>query len=138
MRINLEKTATLPGFTYTDPSNIEHTAYAGQVDEIYTPTGLNYLKTEEVADNIKGYAHLLSPGGKLIIGGVDVYLLAKEVSARNLTEKEINTLLFYDPKFTSLHSLQIIKTIIQSLGMKINHIYIDKDEVRFTIEAEKI
>lgn len=128
---------TMPNYNITDINTIEQAAYPAQVTEIYGPTVLNYIPITEVSMFLNKCKKLLSNGGRLIIGGVDAYLLSKQVSARVLTEKQYNELLFNDPKFKAVHSLQAVKALIQSLGFRVDLIHLEEDEVRFSLEVIK-
>lgn len=141
MRIYLthgaEQNDVMPNYEYVDYTHIEGAAYPAQVDEIYGPIILNYIPLLEVMGFVAKVRKLLRVGGQLVIGGIDCYLLSKATLDRNITEKEYNNLLFVDPKFKAIHSLQAIKGVLQSSGFSIDEIYLEEDEVRFCIKASK-
>jgi hypothetical protein len=132
-----EQNDTMPGYEYVDYKHIKGAAYPAQVDEIYGPTILNHIKLLEATDFLNTCKSLLCVGGKIIVGGVDCYLLSKATLDRSLTEKQYNDLLFSDPRFLAVHSLQAVKVLMQSLGLNIEEIYIEDDEARFSIKATK-
>ena len=127
----------MPEYEYVDINHIEGAAYPAQVDEIYGPIILNYVPLLEVVSFLTKAKKLLRVGGKLVVGGIDCYLLSKATLSRSITEKEYNDLLFVDPKFKAVHSLQGVKNTIQSLGFSVDEIYLEEDEARFSIKATK-
>ena len=132
-----EQNDTMPGYEYVDYRHIKNAAYPSQVDEIYGPTVLNYIKLLDATDFLNTCKTLLCNDGKIIVGGIDCYLLSKATLDRSLTEKQYNDLVFTDPKFLAVHSLQAVKSLMQSLGFNIEEIYIEDDEARFSIKASK-
>lgn len=133
-----EQNDLMPEYEYCNYAHTDGAAYPSQVDEIYGPIVLNYIPLLDVMVYVDKYKKLLKSGGELIIGGVDCYILSKLTLARDLTEKQLNELLFSDPKFKALHSLQAVKALLQSRGFSINEINIEENEARFTIKAIKV
>ena len=128
----------MPNYEYVDYKHIKNAAYPSQVDEIYGPTILNYIELLKASEFLTICKSLLCIGGTIIVGGIDCYLLSRATLDRNLTEKQYNELLFSDPKFSAVHSLQAVKALIQSLGFSVEEIYIEDDEARFSIKASKV
>lgn len=128
----------MPDYEYCNFAHTDGAAYSSQVDEIYGPTILNYMPLLEVSTYVEKYKKLLRKGGELIIGGVDCYILSKLTLSRDLTEKQYNELLFSDPKFKAVHSLQAVKALLQSKEFSINEINIEENEARFCIKAVKV
>jgi len=118
-------TNPMPGYEQIELSQLSSCAYPSQVDEIYAPTVLNYISIEKVGEFVKSAHKLLSHNGKLIIGGIDCYLLAQQITKRNLTEKQMNDLLFKDPKFKAVHSLQAVKALLQVDQFTVHAVYIE-------------
>lgn len=133
-----EQNDIMPNYEYVDYNYIENAAYPSQVDEVYGPIILNYIPLLEVVGFVEKAKKILRVGGQLIIGGIDCYLLSKATLSRDITEKDYNNLLFVDPKFKAIHSLQAVKGVLQSSGFSINEIYLEEDEVRFSIKATKV
>lgn len=128
----------MPEYEYCNYAHTDGVAYPSQADEIYGPTVLNYIPLLEVMVYVDKYKKILRSGGELIIGGIDCYILSKLTLSRDLTEKQYNELLFSDPKFKAVHSLQAVKALLQSRGFSINEINIEENEARFTIKATKV
>lgn len=137
MKIQINDEEQMPNYTKGELDTLSSLAYPSQVTEIYAPTALNYVSVKDVHTKMMEIAKLMRAGGKLIIGGVDCYLLSDLLKKRALSEKEFNDLLFGDEKFKATHSLQGIKFVVQRCGFKIEEINVENDEARFTIEAYK-
>ena len=121
-----------------DYSKLDKYCYVGQCDEIYAPAFLDYLEYEKIPNVIASWVSLLRMGGKLIVGGLDSYIVTKLYISRNIDQNKINDL-FFGKEFLvkSLNSIQDIKELLIGLNMSIYTIDVDVPESRFVIEAHK-
>lgn len=138
MYIQIDDELQRPGYTKIDlTTKLDSIAYPSQVVEIYCPCILNYVALDEISKYLKQFHYYLRSGGKLIIGGVDCYILSKLCGSRIITEEEYNNLLFSNPAFKCVHSLQKVKSLLQNSGFFIDDISVQEKNARFTIEAIK-
>lgn len=128
----------LPDYEQVGLAAFKTCAYPSQVDEIYAPKILNFITLGNINEFINTVRNLLRTGGVATLGGIDCYILSKLTLRRVLTERDYNNLLFSDPKFKAVHSLEGFKSLVQARGFKVLSIYVQDDEARFTIEIEKI
>ncbi len=138
MYIQIDDEQQRPGYTKIDlTTKLDSIAYPSQVVEIYGPCILNYIPLNEFSNYLKHFQYFLKSGGKLVIGGVDCYILSKLCSSRVITEEEYNNLLFSNPVFKCVHSLQNVKSLLQNSGFFTDDISVQEKNARFTIEAIK-
>lgn len=136
------------GYIYASPDNkelkqdfIELSQFATEceVSEIYAPEILDALTSDNITKYITEWISLLKVGGKLIIGGTDIYLLSKMIIHRNIDLKTLNELLFKRSYFIrSFSSIEHIRGFLEAQDLYITNISTDYSASSFTIEAKKI
>ena len=92
--------------------------------EILAPNMLNYLHRTELVNFVSSWTGKLRHGGKIILGGVDGYEIAKKYSRKEINTEEYNTLLYGPAKcawgyYLGAVSLNDITELLESLGLKI-------------------
>lgn len=97
--------------------------------EILAPTILNYLHHTEVGPFLQTWIKKLRHGGKLVIGGVDGFEVAKKYARQEINTIEYNSLLYGPQKtawgyFLGSMALHEVTQILQELGL-----HIEKREV---------
>lgn len=110
--------------------------YESQLVNIYAPSILNQIPQDKISEIIPNMINKLAKNGHITIGGVEAYLLSKQVTKRNINLIELNKLLF-STSFTSLVDIREIVDMIKKLNINILHINIDESECRFTIQGIK-
>ena len=120
--------APMPGYKYLDVDaedfdgnylEIPDCSY-GQAVEIYAPTILDYLPMGEHQKLVEYWSRLLSIGGKIILGGTDLYMICRSAVERTASIDQVNKVLFYKKsQLKSLTSLQSTRRLLESLGLEI-------------------
>lgn len=136
------------GYLHASPMNpnmgdkfleLHNVAHSCQVSEIYAPEILDALSFKDVEQYLRNWVDLLEPNGKILVGGTDVYILAKAALSRNLSIDNINTLLFDKPFFTrSITSIEYIKNLFLRMGLSITDIALDYSVASYIVEAKKL
>lgn len=119
-----------------DLADISDLFYQSQLKDIYAPTILNHIQQDKIGNTVSMMINKLSSGGHIIIGGIDAYLLSKQMVKRNINLIELNKLLFYKG-IESLVDIREVTTMIKNLNIHIITIDIDESECRFTIKGIK-
>lgn len=108
-----------------------------QCSEIYAPDILNNFTVSDIEYILPLWTKLLRPNGQLIVGGTDVYILAKAITSRKLHLVDINKKIFSEV-INSFSSANYTKTYLSSLGFKISDINIDYNQFAYTVKGIKI
>lgn len=146
MKIQLTTTEEqIDGYFWASPQNtqfhgnfhaLNDCCYNGQATEIYGPVILDSIEGAQVEQLIKGLADLLAFNGKIVIGGTDPHILAKQLVDRNISVAEFNHLLFSDKSTVKgMHPLPFIKGALQRHNIKVTDIVVDYSEGLYTIEG---
>lgn len=110
-----------------------------EIDEIYAPEMLDAFEIANIPKYLSAWISLLKVGGKLVIGGTDIYLLSKASISRSLSIEDINKVLFKKPFFIrSIVSIQYIRSILLQLDMDVIDISVEYSTSTYTIEAQKL
>lgn len=107
-----------------------------QCSEIYAPNILNTFSVSDIEKNIPTWAKLLKPEGTMIVGGIDVYILAKAITDRKMSLVDINNMIFPN-KINSFSSANYTKTFLNSIGLKVVDININCDNFEYTVKGVK-
>lgn len=150
MRIQLTVSEpNIPGYFWASPQNTElknpdqfyniwEYCMEGQATEIYAPSILEIFKVTDLEQIIPEWAKLLAGGGKLILGGTDFYILAREGIRRAKDLGMLNEILFNKPhSIQSLTSVESTRKFLESLNFGINKINIDHENFGYTVEGIK-
>lgn len=136
---------SIDGYIWASPQNKEVTGeffkcwefcMEAQCTEIYAPDILDYFSIGNIEKIVPMWAKLLCPGGKIIIGGTDFYILAKLGLRREFDLTEINNKLF-KKDVKSLTCANYTRAYLESLKFKINNVQIDSQEFAYTVEGIK-
>ncbi len=135
------------GYFWASPKNIlfdgdytrlDKYCYIGQCEEIYAPGFLDYLEYEKIPDVISSWVNILKRGGKLIIGGIDSYIMAKLYISRNIPINKLNNIYFgRELLVKSFNSVEDIKGLLFEANMTIDTISLNAIDPQFVIEAHK-
>jgi hypothetical protein len=120
--------------------NVEVNQYCmeAQADEIYGPLILDYFSTDELEELMELWAKALRVGGKITIGGTDLFILCKNAINRNKELVDINSILFGRTNaIKSITSIESTKEFLSSLGFSISNINLDYDSCLYSVEAYK-
>lgn len=120
----------------SDLANTANLFYQSQLKDIYAPTILNHMPQEKISDTISVMISKLASGGHITIGGIDPYLLSKQITKRGINLIELNNLLF-STKIESLVDVREITAMMKILNIHITTVDIDESECRFTIRGIK-
>ena len=110
-----------------------------QCTEFYAPAILDIFTTADMEKIIPKWTILVRPGGKIILGGTDLYIMARAAIRRTNNLGMINNILFnrdYTPT-RSLTSAESTRKFLETLGFKINDINVDYSNFTYTVEAIK-
>lgn len=107
-----------------DPRVSVGVAENNEAIEILAPNMLNYIHHTEVANFITSWVGKLRHGGKIILGGVDGYEIAKKYARKEINTMEYNTLAYGPAKsawayYLGTVSLNDITELLEHLGLKI-------------------
>ncbi len=128
MKINLSKDNA-----YTQDYCLE-----AQAELIYGPDILDCFSTSELENLLPIWTKSLRVGGKIIIGGTDIYILAKNTINRTKELVDINEILFNrDYQLKSLTSIESTKEFLTSLGFAISDINLNYETCTYYVEAYK-
>lgn len=109
-----------------------------QCTVFYAPLILDMFATPEIEQLIPRYGRLIKKGGKIILGGTDIYLLAQSAISRSKDLGTINNILFAKGyNIRSLTSIESTRKFLQTLNFAITKIDIDNSNFNYTIEAIK-
>ena len=118
--------------------NLKQFGQECELDEIYAPEILDALEMDNILKYMTEWASLLKVGGKIVVGGTDIYLFSKCAIGRNVSLEDLNKLLFKKPFFVrSLVSTQHVRRILESLSMEVVDISVDYATSTYTIEVVK-
>ena len=107
-----------------------------QCSEIYAPDILNVFSVADIEKVVPTWVKLLAPGGTMIIGGLDIYILAKTITQRSLSLVDINKKIFSE-KISSFSSANYTKTFLNSIGLKVIDVSIDYNNFTYTVKGVK-
>lgn len=139
------KDAAIDGYIWASPQNKELNSpffkcwefcMEAQCTELYAPNIMNHFSIEDLEKIVPIWTKLLCPGGKIIIGGLDIYILAKVITKRNKSLMQINKALFEEP-IRSFSSANYTKNFLNSLGLKVYNIELNYDNFNYTVEGIK-
>lgn len=109
-----------------------------ECDEIVVDC-IDYIPVTYLYSSIQNYVQKLAKRGKITIKGQDVYLLALNITKRNLDIGQINYLIYGGPTADKLKmsivSVQELTAILESLKIKITKKQIDG--INYIIEGVK-
>ena len=121
LRISIE-TEPLSGYITTVPKlNIDDVASSNECTEISAEV-LDYIPSQHMLDVIKNYTSKLRHGGKIVFGGTDMMMVAKDIVTQRLNLVQANEILHGD--FDSIHkngqiSMADLIPLLESLQLKI-------------------
>lgn len=118
-------------------ASINDTFFNGQLSEIYCPDILDSLTLDEIEEKLTLLLEYLGSGGKIIVGGTDVYIMADAIKHRNQTISNINHIIFSGKIRRSFTSLGDTKKFLEKLGCKIQSADLDMDTFSYVLEAIK-
>lgn len=111
----------------------------GQATEIYAPDFLDYIPLEQKGHMLTMCNDLLRNGGKIILGGLEPYLLSKHLASRMIALQDFNNLLFKrSAPVNGLWGVDVLKTNLQTLGYKITNVCIGQENLSYTVSATKL
>ena len=108
-----------------------------QAEEIEGPDILDLFSTDELEQLMGVWEKALKVGGKIILGGTDIFLLSKNIINRKIELVDINNILYGSPK-KSITSIESTKEFLISLGFEISNIEFDYDKCLYFVEAYKL
>ena len=128
MKINLNK----------ENAYIDKYCLEAQAELIFGPEVLDYFSTSELENLVPIWAKSLRVGGKIVLGGTDLYILAKNAVNREKELVDINEILFNrNNELKSLTSIESTKDFLVSLGFSISNINLSYDTCTYYVEAYK-
>jgi hypothetical protein len=128
MKINLNK----------ENAYIDKYCLEAQAELIFGPEVLDYFSTSELENLVPMWAKSLRVGGKIVLGGTDLYILAKNAINREKELVDINEILFNrNNELKSLTSIESTKDFLVSLGFSISNINLSYDTCTYYVEAYK-
>ena len=74
-----------------------------QAEEINGADILDYFSTDQLEELMGIWTKSLKSGGKIILGGTDIFMLAKNVLNRSKELVDINKVLFRRPNTINIH-----------------------------------
>ena len=92
--------------------------------EILAPTIINYLPFNQLQQIITGWVSKLRHGGKIVLGGTDLYEISKRVTRGEIDTDLANVLIYgqqtgvWDVKRSQLN-LKDVSDLLSHLGLKI-------------------
>lgn len=138
-----------PGYVWGCPNNTElknaqeffkcwEYCMEAQATEIYAPTIMDIFQTSEIEEIIPQWAKLIRPGGKILLGGTDMYILARTALSRIYDLGTLNDVLFKKPyAVQSITSAESTASFLKTVGFSIKDINIDQQSLLYTVEAVK-
>ncbi len=108
-----------PAFTGTF-LNLSALIEESECTEILADDLLDYIPADEIMASLEYWVKLLRHGGKLIVGGTDLYEVSKAVSNQTLNIKEANEVL-HGSGVERINQLSIVDLLelLKSLGLNI-------------------
>ena len=108
----------------------------GQCTHLYAPSIMDLFRTSELEKIIPRWAKLIAPNGKILLGGTDLYILAREAIRREKDLGQINDILF-DKSYgiQSITSAGSTREFLQSQGFLVSNVLIDYDNFTYTVEG---
>ena len=127
-----DNTAVITG----DFKNLDPVVEDNQAEELIFNVPLNALLPVDLVPVLEHWNKKLAKDGVLRIGYVDIRRLGKSIHMGELTLQDIDNLV-YGPnhQYHCLMDTDVLKTVLKSLGYKIN--YISPKDFFVTIEARK-
>lgn len=99
---------------------------------------LDYFSTDELEELMGIWIKALKIGGKITLGGTDVFLLSKNAINRSKELIDINAILFKrDRPIKSITSIESTKEFLISLECEISNIEFDFNSCGYCVEAYK-
>lgn len=94
-----------------------------EVEEFFAPNIIDFIPVEMLLETIKKYLKKIRKGGKITLGGVDLYLASLLVARREINPIEANLLFFgrmtaHESK-SGLSGCNDIAGILTELGIKV-------------------
>lgn len=96
------------------PQNI----YDGQCSEIYAPNFLDSVKMSDYKETIFSLCKKLEHGGKIILGGIDLIELMKNVQNYTINVEEFNTIVYNESRQGVFTLNDTVENLIE-IGLKI-------------------
>lgn len=123
-----------------DVFNLDGLAENGEVDEIVANDVIDFVDLQHKANTLANYVQKLAYGGKLIIGGIDGYEVAKSYSQYAINDDQFVALMYGDPYFPfgsrrGVLNLEWMINQLQQWGLKIINKRIHN--FRYTVVAER-
>lgn len=140
------KEPAIEGYTWLSPQNDKmgpnffkcwDFCMEAQCSEIYAPDILNYFTVSDIEYVLPLWVKLLKPNGKMIVGGIDIYVLARAINKRQLHLIDFNKKIFSEV-INSFSSANYTKTFLNSIGLKVTNINIDYNQFTYTVEGIKV
>lgn len=109
-----------------------------QAELIYGPEILDHFTTNDLEDLVPIWTNSLRSGGKIVLGGTDLYILCKSVLNRNVELSDVNRMLFHrDAAIKSITSIESTKAFLTSMGFTITNILFNHSTCTYCVEAFK-
>ena len=109
-----------------------------QCTNFYAPLILDFFLTSEIEQLLPRYAKLIMPGGKIVLGGTDLYILARESTNRSKDLGTVNNILFNKGyNIRSFTSIESTRKFLQTLNFSITKIDLDYSNFNYTVEGVK-
>jgi len=139
----------IDGYFWASPANekiefaqefykCEQYCMEGQCTELYGPQILDIFLTSELEQYIPYWAKFIPSGGRMILGGMDIYILSKMAIRRSMDLGVLNEKIFKKPyAIQSITSAESTKDFMKSVGFKIANISIDEGSFNYVVEGIK-
>ena len=136
------------GYVWASPENTELKATEffncweycseAQCTHLYAPTILEIFRTNEIEEILPKWATLIPPGGKITLGGTDLYMVARSAIRRDKDLGTINDMLFQKQyAVQSITSNESTAKFLRSLNFKITNMNLDEDSCMYVVEGIK-
>jgi len=147
--MKIQVTITEPqkdGYFYASPLNKDFNQNYGdfsalfapaEITEFYAPDFIDYLDISMIEPIMEHWLYMLRNGGQLIIGGLDPYIMSKNLIARRLDLNALNNQLFKRPTpMRCMFPMVEMRRLLTKMGCEILEINIDEGGL-WTIKAQK-
>lgn len=131
------------GYDYIDPAqgkdwrNLEYAT--AECEEIYAPAILDHIHHTELVQTLEEWVSKLRHGGKITVGGTDLYEMARQITVGSFPMNEANNKLYgQDLAWHSrkgCYSAMILRELLTQMGLKIDRVALNDYE--FVVEAHR-
>jgi hypothetical protein len=90
----------MSGYNYITPingqdlSNLDNNVLDNECTEIFAPRILDYIPLEKTQTIIERWVKKMRHGGKIVLGGTDIYEVAKLIMTGTIDSKQTNIIIF--------------------------------------------